>query len=409
MGTVKLMLSEFMNHLKNNFVTALLMSVVSLILIIFMSIYLFQVSKLKPFKALNIERGFFSCYVSNFQTDELEEMEGVENIYYFYNGNYISEDGENFGKIIGYDEWVWENYTPILNSGEWFSNQIIEACENEGSIPIIISGNTGAYKVGDVIGGYLDYDYYSDEKEKTLLSMKVIGMVTDDTGIIGDDGSYSASDMSYESLFRNASDFQRDDSSQIVIILPLKMVNEKGLSLKKSYKFFIKYSDSLSSEEADELDTYFYRINEGSGITMSEFMADSEEKIRETILEYVPFIIIGIMILAVSMYSLTYLTVAKCSSHLAVYMLIGASKKKNYLILLGNTIGTIMLSAILFVIELQLYKSYAYSHQAVFMLKNGYELMVVIAYLVFFLFMSASMFMAFRKKTTRGLLISLHK
>jgi hypothetical protein len=68
-----------------------------------------------------------------------------------------------------------------------------------------------------------------------------------------------------------------------------------------------------------------------------------------------------------------------------------------------------MLSAILFVIELQLYKSYAYSHQAVFMLKNGYELMVVIAYLVFFLFMSASMFMAFRKKTTRGLLISLHK
>jgi uncharacterized membrane protein len=142
---------------------------------------------------------------------------------------------------------------------------------------------------------------------------------------------------------------------------------------------------------------------------MSEFMADSEEKIREIILEYVPFIIIGIMILAVSMYSLTYLTVAKCSSHLAVYMLIGASKKKNYLILLGNTIGTIMLSVILFVIELQLYKSYAYSHQAVFMLKNGYELMVVIAYFVFFIFMSASMFMAFRKKTTRGLLISLHK
>jgi hypothetical protein len=409
MGTVKLMLSEFINHLKNNFVTALLMSVVSLILIIFLSIYLFQVSKLKPFKALNIERGFFSCYGINYETDEVEEVEGVENIYYFYNGNYISENGENFGKIVGYDDWVWENYTPILNSGEWFSNQIIEACENEGNIPVIISGNIGSYKVGDVIGGYLDTDFSPDKKEKTLLSMKIIGTITDDTGIIGDDGSYSASDMSYESLFKTASDFQGDDSSQIVIILPVKMVNDKGLSLINSFKFFIEYSNSLSSEEADELDTYFYRINEGCGITMSEFMADSEEKIREIILEYVPFIIIGIMILAVSMYSLTYLTVAKCSSHLAVYMLIGASKKKNYLILLGNTIGTIMLSVILFVIELQLYKSYAYSHQAVFMLKNGYELMVVIAYFVFFIFMSASMFMAFRKKTTRGLLISLHK
>ena len=130
---------------------------------------------------------------------------------------------------------------------------------------------------------------------------------------------------------------------------------------------------------------------------------------QQILLTYVPYIVTGIIIMLVSIYALTNLIVSKCSKHMAVYTIIGASRKRNYLILLGNTVGTILVSFVIFITLVYLVEYYAIVNQMAFVLISNYVSIALASYLIFGLFMCFSIYLAFRKKTTRGMLVSLHK
>ncbi len=408
MRIVKLMLGEFIDHIKSNLITAILMSVVSLILTVFISVYVFQESKYTPFRDLQINEGFFVA--ADADRIPFEEYEGIEEVYRTYFERGIGKG--NFSKLffIGYPEWVWKHWRCQLEKGTWFRDAVIERSRKKGHIPVVIGLSGDTYRIGDIIKAYTEINYFEPGAEKTELSLEVIGIAREDAGIIGDDGSYHATAFSYDWMYHTMDEFFPGEGSDgMVVMFPMGAAEQyPQLIFLGSRQAFVKYKPGITEEQRNEMERSFCRLTNGSGIPFEEFDEYSREVLRQTILMYMPFILIGVLILVISVYTLSHLTVARYRRHLAVYTVVGASKLHGFILLLGNSIGTILLSVLLFALEKQIFEIYTKEHGILMMLSDNYVELLSLAYLAFFLFMSSCMYLEFRKKG-RGMLLAAHR
>ena len=410
MKIIKLMVCEFIEQLKNNLITTVLMSVVSVILVVFVSVYSFQYNKYKPFKNLNFEKGFFVTHNGNLDA-ELDKIDGIDKIYGLYKDQgMVSEENANFS-IIGYEKWIWENKPGHLIQGDWFSQETINRYQKQNKIPVVLGGETDDYKVGDCMNLYLCSNYFDEEVENVQLSFYVTGILSKDAGVIGDNGRYNVSNTTYEAFYDTADEMSPGIDGKIgtVLFVPIEAVLAQGIDLRLASKFFIKYNDLLNDEEIAKLNGELYAITDGTGVTMSDFRQWSEDKLKNTLMTYVPFLVIGLVIIMLSVYSLANISVTRQTKHMGIFTLVGASRLHNFFMLFSNAIGTIIISVILSTIGIVFYGRYALEHNIYFDMNNICVVAIAIAYVFFFVFMSFSMYLAFRKKTTRGILISLHK
>ncbi|MDD6101703.1 MAG: hypothetical protein PUB67_01155 [Clostridiales bacterium] len=412
MRTVYLMVGEFIDHIKSNLITAITMAVVSLVVIVFFSMYYFQMSKYAPFKQLNIEKGVYVA--SNGDRLNFDGCDEIDEVFYTYKADAtVGNDYNN--KILAYDSWCLDSWKCGVKEGIWFNEKIIKDCIKKGVLPIVIGANNKGLIVGDLID-IESYNLAGDFPDCCKIKCKVIGVVNDDAGVIGDNGYYYAGDMSYESIYHTPKDFvnviKNEDGSVnkgMLILAPNEVLRSMNIELPKSNVYFVKIKDNISQEKTESIINYIIKNIDGCGVTIDYFYKESDKKMQQILLTYVPYIVTGIIIMLVSIYALTNLIVSKCSKHMAVYTIIGASRKRNYLILLGNTVGTILVSFVIFITLVYLVEYYAIVNQMAFVLISNYVSIALASYLIFGLFMCFSIYLAFRKKTTRGMLVSLHK
>ena len=107
----------------------------------------------------------------------------------------------------------------------------------------------------------------------------------------------------------------------------------------------------------------------------------------------------GIILAMISLLTVAFINIEKGSKYYSIYYLVGGSKKKCFNIAMGNVLGIIAVSGIMYICGGHLVTAYTRAANIVYSPTAGAGVFAIILYGVFALFMLLCMYIAMRKNS----------
>lgn len=378
----RLALYDFLRHIKRNLFVAFLMAILCLLITCFYSIYDYQYGRYEPFEKLETNDGYF---VRNKTLDtgmdlekELADLSGIDESHTVYQCAASSDIG--IWNIYAYEQWVWEYWQPRLKSGKWFEESDLK----KEIVPVIVCGNVEGYKVGQI---------FTCNSSAGIFQCVIKGIAHSGTEILWGD-SFSSLEMHYDSLFTTLTD---DESC---IIMPKECTDKQGVEVIPHEDWlFLGFEEDLSENEKKELTESLKAIVDVGGYSYDTFIRLSKDALESKLFVYLPMMISGALLIAVSLFTVAFINVEKGGRYYSIYYLLGGSKRKCFGVSCGNVAGTVLVSGIFYILLSMVADIYCRHNDITFNISAGGRILAIILYGVFALFMLLCMYIAMRKNS----------
>lgn len=384
----KLRICEYIGHLKSNLFVALLVSVMAMMTWLLVSLLYYQYTMYRPLDVLDVKQGYYvATGGSNVKYSDVAE---VANIYRIYQTEWVVD--QNATTAIGYEDWAWKEYEPIITEGKWFED------DSEEQFSVVLAGNTGSYRVGDTI----QVSRASGEPQEA----RVIGMVSDTGMILYDDCTYHASDCNYSVLYHTA-----EEISNGMVILFVKERAPEDLVRSWSYSgmAIIEYEEDADESIVSGNNNYLYRQLQGAGVDFTTYLEDSEEVLHQKLWTYIPVLVVAFVVVLTAVIAVSYLTVIKSRRNLAIYRFLGASRWESLGIIFGNVLWNTLISWLLLLFE-RVVLAILGAKYPLIRLYNGIGICVIAVIYGIYWIGSITCYVAYeRKKTIKELYNQGHK
>ena len=384
-----LALFEFFRNTLKNILIALFLAILCLMLTVMYSIVSYEYGKFKPFKSLDIDKGYFvgSKLGGGTEMVDVRDFEGVEATYFVSSGMVFI--GENSVTAYSYEKWIWKAWHARLKSGHWFT----EAGAGSEELEVIIGGKNPGYSSGDTVKA---------QTQTGEVTLRVIGVLQDDTEIMYREG-YNSFEMNYEGMYQTPEIVDE----QMFILMQSESAGKKGVALHNACLWEIwKYSDDLSDKETEELTKSIASGIFNSGKAYSRFMEESSDIAAQKVTAYIPAMMVSFFLTLIALYCIASINVSDGSRYYSVYYLVGASKRQCRIIALSYTVITVFMSIIMYIILGLTLETYARAHNLMYSFVAGPKLMAAGLYIVFAAFLSVCLYLAMRKRSPLDMLRS---
>lgn len=244
--------------------------------------------------------------------------------------------------MTGYDDEMWECYSPELEDGRWFQEKDLDVNVME----VVIAqkdGLNGKYQVGDRITAAPELVERSLAKvEQKPMELEVIGIIADGASVLGIKDSTVDTD-DYRSLFWNYS----DDYEEKIYIMGIQS-DFYHYKMNYALSWFTKMGGlTFFSWQTDESDV----ISKNQSYLMENGMYGSVkdfEQVRQSSLEYVfeqiktvlPILLTLILLTALSTVSNTAILLRQNIRNYAIYYINGLTWKECVFVHLRNILLT---------------------------------------------------------------------
>lgn len=248
-----------------------------------------------------------------------------------YDWGFSIENDEQNVVMTGYDDKLWQCYSPRLDSGRWFTNQDKESTD---ILEVVIAqkrGKGGRYKVGDMISAESTFaeDCSFDGKGKEM-KLKVIGIVANGASLLGD-SSTSDSKRDYRDLFWDYYDYY----SEGIYIFGIQS-DLYQFKMQHARRWFTKMGGlsffSWKTNDSDSIrDNQVFLLEHGVFLSETDFesLREHSEKYVFEQLKYLLPIIIPLCVLTILSTACNMAIITKKSlKNYAVYYINGLSWKK---------------------------------------------------------------------------------
>ncbi len=380
---IKLAIYDYIRYLRRSVVTAAFMAVLCLVIVCLHSLFQYEYGKYKPYRDISEYVDYYISYRNGFFESDYD---CVEQVYYMYQTRF-KIGGESITAYV-YDEWIYGNWTPRLREGEWLSKT------EDGVMQIVLGGVVDEHHVGEE---YIAEHYLGE------VPVQVIGILQADTEII-----WSTSE-SYDGTAADNYLWQYKvpeitGNSGMYALMTREDAERYGLSYSPSGSWvLLRFRDGMTEEEITEVSLDIYANNEKCGTSMEKFMATSREMMLDRIFRYLPLTFIGLVLTLMVIVSTSMIHVREAGPIYSIYYLTGASKRKCYIIALGNVFGTIAMSALFYIVLRAQLLLYAQKNNLTLSLV-GTNRYAVILYTSFALFMMLNFYVCMHKQSALKML-----
>ena len=326
---LSLAVSEFWRNAKRNIPLMLFLSAMAMVLIMIFSIIRYQYAMFYPFSHLQNREGFY--YMGEGDEIDWEDNGVTAEVYRYYNTNiYASQQQNSSYQMFVSPEWIWGSWKPRLQSGRWFSALDQQLLRDEDVIPVVLGGSDAYnYPVGCVIGGY------TSELEE--LRLCVIGIMQENTAVLGASKYYHAGKVNYQMFY----DIPYDN---LFFIAQWEALEQKGVNSYAMANTLVVLED-LDSEKEQELWEELSRSTGGACLTLKEFNSANRSLLLQELVTYLPLVATGLVLILVCTYAVIYVNQIRGERHYSIFYLVGADRKKRFLLCMGNGFGVVLLSA----------------------------------------------------------------
>ncbi|MBE5944506.1 MAG: hypothetical protein E7258_06260 [Lachnospiraceae bacterium] len=233
---------------------------------------------------------------------EIEELFPNTKIFSTYNvwATYDYEDiWDNYEpKTIAYDNEVAATFVPDMDDGRW-----LKESDNKSSVvEAVITNNKAGIEVGDEI--YITTDFFGEQLEEKI-TIKIVGVVSDNTYIIGAPASYVEEyDDVRDCFFMYSIDF---DVRPYLFFLKEDLRNAENELLGSPHITtaisgiqFINFDNDIKSSEIDYIESVISseKCNLDKKMNMDQVMKNSKKYIWNQLDEVLP-IFIGLLVLII--------------------------------------------------------------------------------------------------------------
>lgn len=300
----------YYKNIKKNILSSLLIALVLTCLYCVISIIEYENGKLKVFKEFSKMDGI---YFDNCNIEEVllqgtaASIKGAKRVYSlgcvatFCNTKGIYENAT----LLGYDKYIYDNFTPVIKSGKWISD--IDDIDDE-YIHVVITEEPKGIKVGDVIT-CLGVD----------TPMYVEGIIGDGNEIMWAGDGYIITSDNYEYLFQGS--YFENGESFYVIARKKDIDNE--VHITNGTKAFIEYDDNITDLEEKENNEYCN--NNGHSIPLSYFYQKSKDNYMKKVTFYYPTLLMVIIMIGIVFIVSSVIEYRYCVGTLGILYAVGMS------------------------------------------------------------------------------------
>ena len=384
---------EFFRNTVKNTLISLFLAAMCLMITVMYSVISYEYGKFAPFKELDVKNGYFVGQKMATENFSPNDFDGVEKVYEV-NAASVSLEGSGAEAYV-YDGWIWKNWHARLKSGHWFN----EAGADSAELEIIVGGNCEGYAAGDTV---------QIQSGNASFNAKIIGILQDSTEIMYKSG-YNYFESNYQGMYNDpyGETGLYGEEGGMTVLMQKEAAEKRNITTYSPLPWSIwKYSDSLSSEEADALSKEISLKLYNSGKTYDVFMEESQDLANQKVMVYLPSMIISILLMLASLYCIAYVNVQKGSRFYSIYYLTGANKRQCNILALSYTVITVALSVLMYIMLGLCFEAYARSHNLMYSFVAGPKLMAAGLYVVFAVFLSICLYLAMRKRSPLDMLRS---
>lgn len=347
----KLCCMEYLRNIKNNLVLSLILSIMGIVIVSVMMMYEYEYGKAAPFLEGAKGADYFVMYQGGENFDNIPEIAEQ----FCVEKAKVGIGGQDADAYV-YGEWIYKYWQPRLKEGKWITDN------TNSEIGVVIGGITDGYSLGDRIS--LD----------SGITCKITGILQNDAEILWRDADgYDMYDHNNYSGFFSAPVVSGEQG--IYLILSDKSASMIGLSSTPFGNWCILSLDkSIAKEKKEELESVWGLKNEDSGrITYKSFKMESKKQLNKKIGGLAPLALGSFTLLVMVVGFANYVTVKTGMRVYRIYHLLGAKTRNCALIVYGNTIGIVLVSAFFYYLEEKLLTALARDNNYVMGLQGGHQ------------------------------------
>lgn len=321
-------LKEIKRHLVMNLLIFIELAVTVILVAVMVSSVMIRYKYYSPFKDLYSSDGLYCEFTKAASTgaafSSMEEFLDGEDIFPFLSSPemivcsdsvmaFPMKENENVqSKCYSFNDELISRYTPELAEGEWF-----DIISSGGTIEAVISENENGWRVGDVIPVQFACKGWDGQ-----LDVKIIGMLEKGTKlpcITHEHTGDSNSNMVFSEY-----DIEENEC-------PLMLFSYSQLKARNVFQSincaFIKYKDGTSYETLLDDQKQITRLGGVFSATLSEINDNSISYFKVQIFNYLPIIIVVLILTLVSSISITALSTRRRLHDYGIYYLCGLKWK----------------------------------------------------------------------------------
>lgn len=336
---VKLSISYWMSNIKRNVIEAILVTLVLLLFSMGSSMLAYEYGKASFvktyegedgvfFETSNVEYSIFQGTASGFEgVEEAVTMGSLNTAYEFENTQYGFMDNEPV-TLLGYSRELIQHFRPLLSDGQWLDEHLQAP---EGTIPVVITEDLSGLKVGDEISCWgLEQRFF------------IVGIIRDGSEIFWNGDNYNITNKDYSAFYESV--YKEVYEGFYMLALDTDLENA-DIQLTDGFKTIVVYRDDITREEREQ--NIAFMNQSGHYTVLSEFAANSREHFAQLLRAYAPTMLIVLLVVFISLFTVAVINYRSSLSALAVYYAVGMSKRQFLGLIMGAQAAGSLLSILL--------------------------------------------------------------
>lgn len=326
-------LKEIKRHLIMNLIIFAELTVTVILVAVMATAVMIRYKYYAPFKDLYTSDGLY-CEFSQAtskgrQSDSMEDFLDGEDIFPYLSSPQkivcsdkvmafpMNEDESISSYCLSYNDELISRYTPALSDGEWF-----DVSTSGDEIEVVISENENGWKVGDVIPVQ-----FACKGWDGIIEVNVIGMLEKGTKLPGIFHDHTGENNS--NMFFSSYDFDEEK-------VPMLLFSYSQLKAKSVFQYinsaFITYSDGTGAETLANDQKTIASFGSNYSVKLSELNDNSIAYFKVQFYNYLPIIIVVLIMTLVSSISITALSTRQRLHDYGIYYICGMKWKSGCLV-----------------------------------------------------------------------------
>lgn len=324
----KIALKQLKTNLYSNILIIIQLSVVFALIVAMISAVASRSQYYTPFKKHLDITGVICEITGGIEEHFYSTLKKVDNVVFTYAG-YIEDESDDF-QIIGYNNDIYENFTPTLSSGEWLTTN-----NKSEFLQAVISENDFDIKTGDII-------LIGDIK------IEIIGVVADNSYVFGYMGNHDIN-MDYRDLYAiyNHNYYNGEEKEKPLIFFRHNDMKKYNMDTWTYGTAIITYEDDITKEEISFNRNSFMKLGTTRSASTEIITENSKKYIYQELYLLVPIMLCVLIITLNSTISINAVSTKRQLKNYSIYYICGSLWKQCGLINLISSLIICLLSSVL--------------------------------------------------------------